>query len=153
MRWTLLLHDIGKAQSRVTDAEGCDHFHGHGALSESLAAAVLDRLRWDKATQERILHLIRHHDREVLPEPRAVRRAVARIGSGAFGDWLAVRRADLAAQVPVQAQPVLMALETVEALWQAAEAAGACLTVNRLAISGRDLMALGVPQGPEVGSY
>lgn len=151
VRWALLLHDIGKAQSRVTDAAGRDHFQGHGTLSESLAAAVLDRLRWDKATRERILHLIRHHDREVLPEPRAVRRAVARIGSGAFGDWLAVRRADLAAQAPVQAQPVLTALETVEALWQAAEAAGACLTVNRLAISGRDLMALGVPQGPEVG--
>lgn len=151
VRWALLLHDLGKAETRTTDAAGTDHFNGHGPVSEKLAEQVLERFRWDRATKEAILNLVRHHDRFIAPEPRAVRRALHTIGEEAFSDWLAVRRADLRAQAEEKAGALLTQLDAVEGLWQAALAAADCLTVKRLALNGRDLLALGVAEGPEIG--
>lgn len=151
VRWALLLHDLGKADTRTTDEAGIDHFYGHEARSEALAQDILTRLRWDNTTRLGILNLIRHHDREVLPGERSVRRAMVAIGQGAFTDWLAVRRGDLLAQNPVMTAPALAMLAEVQGLAERILEQDQCLSLRDLAITGRDLMALGIPPGPEIG--
>ena len=37
LRLTMLLHDIGKASMRTTDANGVDHFKGHGPAGKEIA--------------------------------------------------------------------------------------------------------------------
>lgn len=151
VRWALLFHDLGKAQTRTTDEEGIDHFYGHEAHSEALAQEIMHRLRMDKKTQARVLALVRHHDREVAPTGKAVRRAVLAIGKDAFPQWLLVRRADLMAQNTEKAGPVLTALDGVQACYEDLLIQEHCLGIGQLAVSGKDLMALGIPQGPEIG--
>lgn len=151
VRWALLLHDIGKAQARTTDAAGIDHFHGHEQLSAMMARDILERLRWDRATERRILNLIHHHDWAITPEPAAVRRGIRVLGEADFEDWLAVRRADLMAQNPDYAVEALDCLKQVEACYRWILQEGQCTSLAQLAVSGRDLLAEGIPQGPEVG--
>ncbi len=151
VRWTLLLHDLGKAETQTTDEAGIDHFHGHEIQSEILAEGILRRLKWDNETRRRVLNLIRHHDREVLPTEKAVRRALFVIGKEAFPDWLVVRRGDMLAQNPVKAQPALGVLDEVIRIYEDILAQDHCLSIRQLALSGKDLMAMGIPQGPEIG--
>lgn len=151
VRWTLLLHDLGKVDTLTVDAEGVDHFYGHEAHSERLADAVLSRLRWDNALRRRVLSLIRHHDRDILPTEKAVRRAIMAIGDEVFPDWLAVRRSDLLAQNPSMAAPALEALNAVEGLYNRILEQEHCLSIRQLAVSGSDLLALGIPEGRLVG--
>lgn len=152
IRWALLLHDLGKAETRTTDDSGTDHFYGHEARSEALARSVLHRLRWDNGTRRRVLNLVRHHDRDVVPSEKAVRRAVIAIGKDDFPDWLEVRRADLRAQNPQIAGPVLATLNQVQAYYESILALDQCISIRQLAISGKDLLLLGIPQGPEIGN-
>lgn len=151
VRWTLLFHDLGKAETRTTDETGTDHFHGHEARSEALAQEIIVRLRWDNRTRQRVLNLVHYHDREVVPTEKAVRRAMVAIGPEDFPLWLQVRRADLLAQNPIKAEPVLALLDQVQSCYSNILDQDHCLDISQLALSGKDLMALGIPQGPEIG--
>jgi len=151
VRWALLLHDLGKAETITTDEAGVDHFYGHEAHSEVLARNVLNRLRWDNDTRCKVLNLIRYHDRDVAPTEKAVRRALIAIGKDNFEDWLAVRRGDLLAQNPQMAGSALGILNQVQLCYENILAQDQCLSIKQLAISGKDLITLGIPQGPEIG--
>ena len=45
--WAILLHDIGKVPTKITDLEGFDHFYGHESISESMSKDVLEYLGFD----------------------------------------------------------------------------------------------------------
>ncbi len=151
IRWTLLFHDLGKCETHTTDTAGVDHFYGHEVRGEELAREIMTRLRWDNRTIEWVAGLIRHHDRDVEPTERAVRRAVRAIGRDEFPFWLAVRRADRLAQKPEKAAPQLVKLDEVEALYEQIIRQEHCLHINELAVNGKDILSLGVPQGRNVG--
>ena len=53
LRWTMLLHDIGKPACFTRDEQGVGHFYGHTAISADLAADICRRLRMDNRTAER----------------------------------------------------------------------------------------------------
>lgn len=151
VRWSLLLHDLGKAETWFTDETGRDHFYGHEVHSEMLAGVVLDRLRWGNGFRRRVLNLVKHHDRDIVPAAKSVRRAIIAIGKDDFPYWLAVRRADLLAQNPIMASPALAVLSQVESFYEHIMDQDHCLSIRQLALSGKDLMDMGIPQGPEIG--
>ena len=45
LRLAMLLHDMGKPQTKTTDEKGVDHFHGHAQVSAKLAKGILRRLK------------------------------------------------------------------------------------------------------------
>ncbi len=151
VRWSLLLHDLGKAETWFTDETGRDHFYGHEVHSEMLAGVVLDRLRWGNGIRRRVLNLVKHHDRDIVPAAKSVRRAIIAIGNDDFPYWLSVRRADLLAQNPIMADPALAVLSQIESFYEQIMDQDHCLSIRQLALTGKDLMGLGIPQGPEIG--
>ena len=72
LRLTMLLHDIGKASMRTTDANGVDHFKGHGPAGKEIAKKILRRLKFDNDTIAQVTHLIYWHDYRPAPEEKAV---------------------------------------------------------------------------------
>lgn len=60
LAWAVLLHDVGKAETRSTDDRGV-HFYGHAQRSAEIAERILKRLKFATADMESILALIRHH--------------------------------------------------------------------------------------------
>ena len=150
MRWTALLHDLGKPLVYITDPDGTHHYYGHATRSAELAAAALTRLKFDAASRERILQLISVHDRRIEPTVPAVKRALGKLTPEVFSQLIAIKRADNFAQAPHlrDRQSYLDELERIAAEILAEKA---CFSLHDLAVSGDDLMALGVPKGPAVG--
>lgn len=152
VRWAALCHDLGKPAVFFVDEGGQGHFYGHAALGADIAAGIMKRLKMPTAFSERVVSLVRHHDDEVPP----TRKAVAHLLSRLEGDETTLRalfelkRADSRAHAPEHRGGVRLADE-LERVYDDAKAAHEPLSIKDLALSGRDVMACGVPEGPDVG--
>lgn len=63
LKWTMLLHDIGKPYVKVIGANGNDSFAGHDDKSVEIAAGILERFAFSEEEKNIILTLIKYHDR------------------------------------------------------------------------------------------
>ena len=149
LRWTMLLHDLGKPASFFTDEQGVGHFYGHDALGAEMAGAITQRLRMDKKSAQRIALLIERHMRQIEPTEKAVGRALRQLGEEALRQLLLVKRADASACHPDFAWQT-QALDAVEAVLESLLTEDACFTLRHLAVDGRDMMTLGL-RGREIG--
>ena len=149
LRWTMLLHDLGKPACFTVDEDGVGHFYGHDELGAQIAAEIMTRLRFDKKTAARVELLIGQHMRQIVPTEKAVGRILRQIGEEALRQLLAVKRADASACHPDYAWQT-GPLDAVEAVWEQLLAKEACFTLAQLAVGGHDLMALGL-QGRAIG--
>ena len=68
-----------------------------------------------------------------------------------FGELMQVKRADALAHAPSSIPNRMANLDNVERIFQQVVREGQTYRVRDLAISGADVMAAGVPRGPEVG--
>lgn len=151
LRWSALLHDIGKPLCKMTDEQGTDHFYGHGDKSTILAEKILKRLKFDNKTIHRVSRLVKWHDRPVLPTYRAVRKALRTVGQDIFADLLKVKKADVQAQNPEYLKKRMEELEKVKTIFEEIIRTHQCLTIKQLAVNGRDLLQHGIPEGKEIG--
>lgn len=151
LRWIMLLHDLGKADTKSTDEQGIDHFRGHQQVSANLAEEVLKRLRFDNTTLQQAKKLILEHDRQVADTEKSVRKAMAAIGPDLFDKWLQIRKADMSAQNPELLQERLQVLQRIEQLYEKIIAEQQCLTLKDLKLGGKELMAMGFLPGRELG--
>ena len=152
LRLTMLFHDMGKPSTKTTDENGRDHLKGHALVSEEIARKVLRRLKFDNETVKTVTRLVCYHDYRMEATPKNVRRAMNRIGVELFPYYLAVRMADAKAQSPYRRREKIENIVAVRRLYQAALLEENCVTLRQLAVSGRDLMDLGMKPGREIGS-
>lgn len=148
VRMSLLLHDIGKPCCYTEDENG-GHFHGHGVFSHDLAEKALSRLRFDNKTRDAILELVLYHDATIEPTPKTVRRWLNKIGAEQFSRLLRIRIADIKAHAPgTQESRIFKCSDLCVML---AHELNNCFSLKDLQINGREVMALGVPEGKQVG--
>lgn len=151
VRLSLLFHDIGKPACFEMGEDGAGHFHGHGDISAKMAEEILIRLRFDNETRERVVKLVRYHDVRLEADLKTVRRWVAKIGREDFGRFLQIRRADILAQSDHLRQRRLDKCKLLEELYYEVLSEKPLMSVLDLDVNGHDLMALGYPEGPEIG--
>ena len=151
LRLSMLLHDIGKPQTKTTDANGIDHFYGHAQVGEELTAKILRRLKFDNDTIRNVRRLVLHHDDRPATTSSSVRRAANRIGADLFPLYLNVCRADILAQTKETQEPKLQNLSEIESIYEQILEKQQCFTLKQLAVTGRDLIAEGIPAGPRLG--
>lgn len=149
LRWAMLLHDIGKPGCFTVDEHGTGHFYGHPARSAELAEAICRRLRMDKKSAQRIVTLVRWHDRDIPRTEKAVARAARQLGEDTLRQLLAVKRADNRAQSPL-CRGRAADIDRAEAILDDLLARQSCFSLRDLAVRGNDLTALGL-RGPAVG--
>jgi tRNA nucleotidyltransferase (CCA-adding enzyme) len=151
LRWVMLLHDTGKAVTRTTDEKGTDHFYGHAPQSVIIAGSILKRLKFDNKSTERIIRFIKHHDRQILPERKAVAKAVNTVGEDIFPELLEVKRADKTAQNPKDIKKGLEYVDHIERIYLELKESKSCFDLKGLAVKGQDLIEIGFKEGKEVG--
>ena len=152
LRLTMLFHDMGKPSAKTTDENGRDHFKGHALVSEEIARRVMRRLKFDNETVKKVTRLVCYHDYRMEATPANVRRAMNRIGVELFPYYLAVRMADVKAQSTYRRREKIENIVAIRELYQEALLNDECVTLRQLAVSGRDLMELGMRPGREMGS-
>lgn len=149
---TMLLHDVAKPKCMSIDEKGIGHFRGHPIEGETLAEHILRRLTFDNDTMSLVKGLILHHDEQIRPELRSLRRAASRIGRERMPLLCLVQFADVLSQNPELASDKLARILAVYELFQKMEKERPALTVKELAVTGRDVMEeLALQPGPCVG--
>ncbi|MCR5716973.1 MAG: CCA tRNA nucleotidyltransferase [Lachnospiraceae bacterium] len=153
LRLAMLFHDIAKPVCKSTDAQGIDHFKGHPAKGAEMTRQILRRLKFDNDTIAKTCRLVQYHDWEIHAEetPRALRRAVARIGEQYFPEMFEVNRADILAQHPEGQAQKLAKIAALETIYRDVTAKKQCLSLKDLAVKGSDLIAAGLTPGKGLG--
>ena len=150
LRMAALLHDIGKPSSFSVDENGSGHFYGHALVSVDLARDILNRLKFDNDTKDKILKLVKYHDVPIEPTVRSVKRALNKYTKEGFFDLVLLKRADNMAQNPELAIRQEY-LDQVVAVAEDIIAESQCFSLKDLAVNGRDLIEAGHRPGKELG--
>ena len=151
LRLAVLFHDMGKPEMKTIDEEGVAHFKKHEMVSERIVKQVLRRLKFDNETIQRVSKLVLYHDYRMPQTKSAVRRAMNKISMELFPMYLMVRKADTFAKSEYLREEKFQEIEAVEKLYLEIKEAGECIVIKDLAISGKDLLDMGIPQGEQIG--
>ncbi|MDP4180553.1 MAG: HD domain-containing protein [Bacillota bacterium] len=151
LRWTMLLHDIGKPESKTTDSAGVDHFYGHPKISVELSSEILKRLKFDNKSIDTILTLIEYHDILLVPNNKSVKKALNKMSDEVFLMLLKVKEADAKAQNKVFLEERLNIIEKIRETFFIIHQTHQCARLKDLAINGNDIINLGIKQGKAVG--
>lgn len=151
LRLTMLLHDMGKPALKTMDVSGRAHFKKHAFESEKIAGNVLRRLRFDNDTLRKVTRLVYYHDYRMPAEAENVRRAVNRIGEDLFSYYMEVRRADVLAQSMYRREEKIRNLDEIEELYSDVVKKEQCVSLKKLAVTGKDLIEAGMEPGKEIG--
>jgi len=145
LTYAALLHDIGKPATARTDENGRVRFNRHAAHGETLTRQILARLRFPTAQIDAIAHCVGNHMR--FMDVQKMRRATLRklVGAPTFATELALHRLDCLASHGK--------MDNFEFLQKTLQEFESEPVMPPPWISGRDIMALGVAQGPLVGKW
>jgi len=149
LAWAVLLHDIGKPPTAVLSREpdGSERlrFNYHDETGARMAADILRRLKMSTADLEAITYCIQNHMR--FKEARKMRRATLRrlVGAPTFPVELELHRLDCRSSHGD--------LGNYEFLLQFQEALKNEPVLPKPWVTGHDLLARGLPAGPELGRW
>lgn len=151
LRLSMLFHDMGKPETRTTDENGIDHFHGHAAVSAELAKKILRRLKFDNDTIAKVSRMVLYHDYKMALTAKSVRRGIHKVGEDIFPNLFAVKYADICAQSAFQREEKYAELAALKQLYKEIQEKKQCVSLKNLALNGSDLIAMGMKPGKEIG--
>ena len=142
VRLAALLHDLGKPAEDETG-------ESHAAIGASIAGQVLARLRYPTRLRRLVTSIVARHSFRLdgTVDGRFARRFLAEHGDPLAGDLINHKDADLAAKVVPAAER--SALATLRAA--ADRERDSPHRLQDLAVTGDDLIRLGLPEGPALG--
>ncbi len=151
-RLSLFFHDIGKPATYTVDENGVGHFYDHAKMSHEITARILKRLKYDNLTVETVCKLVLEHGIVPVDSLRYARKLLNRFGADDTFRLLTVARCDIGAQAPYEGRETTLRLHAIlQDHVKTVLAENQCVTVKDLAVNGKDIMALGVREGREVG--
>ena len=151
LRLTMILHDIAKPVTLQVGEDGVDHFYGHPEKGAEMARVILRRLRFDNDTIAKVTKLVKYHDRKLSLKPEKLRKAIVEIGPELFPMLLEVKEADMLAQSMYKREEKETELAQIRKVYQKILEEKDCLKLKDLALDGKDLIALGMKPGKELG--
>ncbi len=150
LRWAALLHDVAKPSVFTMDENGRGHFKGHAAAGAQMANEILRRLKAPTALREQVVFLVEHHMLPLEPDPRILKKRLGKYGEERVFQLLALQKADFSSKgTGLYEDP---GFAQTEALLTQLLQERACFSLKDLAITGRDLIDLGLSPGPDLGS-
>ena len=159
-----LLHDIGKPRTDM----GNGHFYGHDSVGADMAEAIMKRMKFPQSEIKKVLLLIKNHmfyypyvTEEMSQEDAqkielrewtdsAVRRFIQRVGIDNIDELFRLRMADAQSNAKTSFNPeeiTILQKRISEVLHQ-----DMALKITDLKVRGEDLVAIGVKEGPQLGS-
>ena len=152
LRLTMLLHDIAKPLAKYIDEDGRAHFKMHEIKGAELAKEILRRLKFDNDTINKVTKLVLYHDLRMPAKEVSVRRAMHKIGIELFPYYLQIREADTLAQSDYLREEKLANIAEVASLYEKILERKECVSMKELAVTGSDLIAIGMKPGKELGA-
>lgn len=149
LRLTMLLHDLGKIETKTTDEKGISHFHGHAECSVKIAKQILKELKYDNTTIEKVLFLIKYHDYP-LNDKISMKQLLNIMGEELVYDLLKVKKADALAKNLLYTNIQLESFKHIEKCLNDIIKNQECFNIKALNISGTELIEIGL-KGKQIG--
>ena len=151
VRLAALFHDVGKPSVRKMDESGVWTFYRHEEIGASMCHKILRRLRYSSEVIDGVCHLVKEHMFHYTEDwsDAAVRRFIARVGESALKDLYCLRRADAFGLAGKETEP--MNLTELSDKVEKVLAQEHAFTIKDLAVSGNDLMTIGIESGKTMG--
>ncbi|AGX43590.1 CCA tRNA nucleotidyltransferase [Clostridium saccharobutylicum] len=150
LRLTMLLHDLGKIETKTTDGNGVSHYYCHSKVSKKISEKILKNLKYDNDTINKVKSLIEYHD-DTLKTNVSIKWMLNKIGESLFLDLIKVQRADIKAENETYAKDKLMELDLIENKLNHILEKDECFNLKKLKINGQNLMDIGFSKGKEIG--
>jgi tRNA nucleotidyltransferase (CCA-adding enzyme) len=123
----------------------------HEEIGAKIASGFADRMKFPNELKKNVSCLVLYHDSFAEPTRQSVYRFMTEHDSD-FIDLLAVlQRADIEAHSPIGRERIKQ-LEAIKEIRDGLISDKVPLSVKDLAVNGIDLIRLGFPQGPIIGS-
>ena len=151
LRLAALLHDVGKPRTFTRSVDGVGHFYGHMHASCEIAGEILSRLRVDNHTRAKVLKLVKYHDVQIIAEEKYVKRWLHKLGVEDFFELLRLKRSDMIAQKGDVNDPRQAGLLELQRIAEEILSSGSAFNLKDLAVTGRELIEIGIPQGKDLG--
>jgi putative nucleotidyltransferase with HDIG domain len=148
LRWAAIFHDVGKPHTLSIDEDGDRHFYQHEVVSERQARERMHHLRFSNEMTDAIALIVRQHMRPLECGAPGVRRIMRDLG-GELERWRRFKAADTSPTMP-ESQFTEVSGQ-FDRLLEAERTRLAGPAFGKLAVSGSDIIALGVAPGPKVG--
>lgn len=150
LKMAALFHDVGKPETFFMDEEGIGHMYGHPEAGERIVKALLERLRADSYLRDRVAILVANHQLLFREDKKLLKRRLNRFSPEVLMEILEIKRADNLATGTAQPE-LLERFQRVSVLIDEILREEECFSLRDLAIDGKDILALGVEEGAEVG--
>ena len=149
----IIFHDTGKPACETLDADGISHYYGHAQKSVELARCWLKKLHYDNRTIQRVLRCIAYHDYNLTPKKSTLRRYLSKFDNQLEDALLAldVQLADQLAKNPEPAANGVRIIRQCKELLLHMHAEEEPLSLQTLAVNGRDMMDFGLC-GKQIGT-
>lgn len=151
VRFSALMHDVGKPYALNYDEQGLVTFHNHEIISAKIVREICERLHFSKKQRDKVINLIRWHmftvDEKITDA--AVRRFIRRVGVENVKDIIDLRIGDRLGGGTQRAESWRLKLfkKRVEEQLKPAP-----FSINDLAVDGNDVIKiLNIKPGPIVG--
>lgn len=151
LKLTMLLHDIGKPYFCTADENDTCDFFNHQKIGIDISRKILNRLKYPSKFIDDCLLLIRYHDLRFTGSKKQIKRIMNTIGLENTERLFVVQYADICSQSDYGQAEKLKDIESARIKFDEIICDNECYTLSQLAVSGADIMQLGVKQGVEVG--
>jgi len=148
LAWAALLHDVGKPRTYVKKKVKGSwrwRFPGHAEVGERLARKILGRLKWPRAETQAVCEIVANH--MTFKDVRSMRLSTLKrlLSRPTFAEELELHRADCLASHGM--------LQNYRFLKKMRKELGREQVHPKPLVNGRDLLALGLEEGPQIGQW
>ena len=116
-----------------------------------MAKSIMQRLKFDNDTINRVCRLVEAHDWTINAKVKYIRRYMNKIGEDLFPDIFELNFADTLGQSEYKKQEKLELIDELKEAYEGVVRRGECVSLRTLAVTGNDLIKLGIKPGPEIG--
>ena len=145
LRLAMLFHDIAKPFTFHKDENGLGTFKNHAIKGSEMTREILNRLRFNKKTIQKVTKLIEYHDYNVPEDPQRIKQFLSKFGTEDIDDLFKVKKANYYAKNPAYVSDLSKINEDYERL-KGSTRKSSFIKKNELKINGKDLLNLGVSQ-------
>ena len=151
LRWSALCHDLGKPSTFFMDEKGAGHFYGHEVQGKRIATEMMKRFTLKNTLKDQLIKLVERHNDTLRPDAKSIISTIRLLNGDVwlYRQLLELKRADSLGHASAYTKQV-QDFDEIEDLLDKMIENGIVFNVRDLAITGSDLLDLGLAEGPVI---